>query len=132
MLPLTRPRIDVPSIALSTLGFGGLLYGFSVAGSQGWSAPEVLFTLAVMITIMVFMSMFSAMLLVPLYLQKERGFTPFASGFLVMPGAILMGIMSPIAGKIFDKVGARLLGVVGSVVLVVALARLAGLSHTCL
>lgn len=30
-----------------------------------------------------------------------------------MPGAILMGIMSPITGRIFDKVGARWLSVAG-------------------
>lgn len=28
--------LDIPSVILSTIGFGGLLYGFSVAGSEGW------------------------------------------------------------------------------------------------
>ncbi|WP_188208139.1 MDR family MFS transporter [Alkalibacillus aidingensis] len=35
------PRIDILSILLSTLGFGGLLYAFSVAGNVGWTHPEV-------------------------------------------------------------------------------------------
>ena len=157
VLTLTNPRIDVVSIILSTVGFGGLLYGFSDAGTAGWHSITVLgalltalaalvlflwrqlqlatpmlefrvfrvraFTLSTIITIMVFMSMFSAMLLLPLYLQNDRGFSPFSSGLLVMPGAIAMGIMSPVAGRIFDRVGGRWLGVVGSFLLMVALLR---------
>jgi EmrB/QacA subfamily drug resistance transporter len=35
-----RTRLDWVSVALSTLGFGGLLFGFSMAGSAGWTAPS--------------------------------------------------------------------------------------------
>lgn len=38
----SNPKIDVLSIILSTLGFGGFLYGFSVAGSAGWGSAQVL------------------------------------------------------------------------------------------
>src|SRR5699024_657564 len=38
----TDPPVDYISIILSTLGFGGMLYGFSVAGISGWTSPEVL------------------------------------------------------------------------------------------
>ncbi|SOC38178.1 MDR family MFS transporter [Salinicoccus kekensis] len=37
----TDPPVDYTSIILSTLGFGGMLYGFSVAGMSGWTDPEV-------------------------------------------------------------------------------------------
>ncbi|KFI97532.1 multidrug MFS transporter [Bifidobacterium stellenboschense] len=43
----TDPTIDVFSIALSTLGFGGLLLGFSLAGQEGWTSPQTLGPLAV-------------------------------------------------------------------------------------
>ena len=43
----TDPTIDVPSVILSTLGFGGLLLGFSLAGQNGWTAPQTLGPLAV-------------------------------------------------------------------------------------
>ena len=39
------PKIDLLSVALSTIGFGALLYGFSRAGSAGWSSVEVLCSL---------------------------------------------------------------------------------------
>ncbi len=49
---LTKPKIDVLSIILSTLGFGGIVYGFSSAGGHGesgsgWSSPIVITTLAI-------------------------------------------------------------------------------------
>ena len=41
---LKNPKVDVTSIILSTLGFGGILYGFSVAGDTGWLSWQVLLT----------------------------------------------------------------------------------------
>jgi EmrB/QacA subfamily drug resistance transporter len=38
-------HFDVLSVILSTLGFGGLLYGFSSAGNAGWGSPQVYLTL---------------------------------------------------------------------------------------
>ncbi|MFC4618701.1 DHA2 family efflux MFS transporter permease subunit [Camelliibacillus cellulosilyticus] len=149
----TFPKIDILSIILSSFGFGGLLYGFSSAGNNGWGAPIVLgsfaigaialvlfiwrqliskwpmlefrvfkssmFSLTTLINMIVTMAMFAAMLLIPIYLQDIRGFTPLQSGLLLLPGAILMGIMSPITGMIFDKVGARWLSVTGLAITVV-------------
>src|SRR5699024_6322763 len=43
----TFPRLDVLSILLSTLGFGGLLFGFSSAGDAGWTSAEVLLSLGI-------------------------------------------------------------------------------------
>lgn len=39
------PKIDILSVVLSTVGFGALLYGFSRAGTAGWSSMEVLLSL---------------------------------------------------------------------------------------
>lgn len=72
-----------------------------------------MFALTTVITMVVMMAMLGAMILLPIYLQTLRGFTPLQSGLLLLPGAILMGIMSPITGKIFDKIGARWLAVIG-------------------
>jgi DHA2 family lincomycin resistance protein-like MFS transporter len=43
---VTKPRVDLLSIVLSTIGFGGIVYGFSSAGEHGWSEPEVIWTIA--------------------------------------------------------------------------------------
>ena len=36
----TKPKVDVLSIVLSTIGFGGLIFGFSSTG-EGWDSPKV-------------------------------------------------------------------------------------------
>src|SRR5699024_6651055 len=43
----TFPKVDILSIIQSTLGFGGLLYGFSVAGDVGWNNNQVVISLIV-------------------------------------------------------------------------------------
>src|SRR5699024_91957 len=38
----TFPKIDMIAVILSTFGFGGILYGFSTAGTNGWTSAFVL------------------------------------------------------------------------------------------
>ncbi|WP_276352533.1 DHA2 family efflux MFS transporter permease subunit [Cohnella caldifontis] len=141
------PKLDIWGVIFSTIGFGGLLYGFSDASTDGWDNARVIvslaagvvflilfvwrelkvekpilefrvfkfdmFSLTTLINVIITMAMFSAMILLPIFLQNIRGFTPLKSGLLLLPGALLMGVMSPITGMIFDKVGARWLSVIG-------------------
>ncbi|KOS59836.1 multidrug efflux MFS transporter [Lysinibacillus agricola] len=39
---ITKPKIDLLSIILSTIGFGGIVYGFSSAGENGWGSTIVI------------------------------------------------------------------------------------------
>jgi len=146
-------RLNIPSLVLSSIGFGGVLYGFSSAGDEGWASPVVygtiiigsislgwfvirqlrmsdpmlefriyrhpMFALSSIISVVLSMSMFSAMILTPLYVQTIRGISPLDSGLLMLPGAIVMGIMSPIMGKLFDKFGARILAIIGLTVTII-------------
>ncbi|WP_145138025.1 DHA2 family efflux MFS transporter permease subunit [Paenibacillus sp. Y412MC10] len=150
---VTKPKFDFLSVVLSTIGFGGLLYGFSDAGTDGWGSATVIatlivgavglilfvwrqlvsktpmlefrifkynmFTLTTIINVIITMAMYAGMILMPIFLQNIRGFTPLESGLMMLPGAILMGIMSPITGAVFDKIGARWLAVVGLIITVV-------------
>lgn len=52
----TRPKIDILSIVLSTIGFGGIVYGFSSAGEGGgWGSMHVIVAIVVgVIGILVF------------------------------------------------------------------------------
>lgn len=143
----TFPKVDVFSIILSTLGFGGLLYGFSSAGNYGWSSPVVIYTLivgAVALTLFIlrqlkltqpilefkvfknrtftittiigmiaFIGLIAAETILPIYMQNMAGFTALEAGMMILPGALLNGLMSPITGRIFDKVGARYLVITG-------------------
>ncbi|MDN4071482.1 DHA2 family efflux MFS transporter permease subunit [Fictibacillus terranigra] len=77
------------------------------------------FALTTVISMIINMAMFAAMILLPIYLQNIRGFTPFESGLLLLPGAIIMGIMSPISGALFDRIGARPLAIIGLIITVI-------------
>ncbi|WP_339225410.1 DHA2 family efflux MFS transporter permease subunit [Paenibacillus sp. FSL H8-0332] len=45
---VTKPKIDVLSIILSSLGFGGIVYGFSSAGeAEGWGSPKVIIAIVI-------------------------------------------------------------------------------------
>ncbi|MBU6131691.1 DHA2 family efflux MFS transporter permease subunit [Staphylococcus xylosus] len=72
------------------------------------------FTLTTVINMIVTMSLFGGMILLPLYLQNLRGFTPIQSGLLLLPGALIMGVMGPIAGKLLDTIGIKPLALVGT------------------
>jgi EmrB/QacA subfamily drug resistance transporter len=72
-----------------------------------------MFTLTTVINVIVTMAMFSGMILMPIYMQTIHGFSPLEAGFMMLPGGVVMGIMSPITGKLFDKFGARWLAIIG-------------------
>ncbi len=87
-----------------------------------------IFALTTIISMVINMALFGAMILLPIYLQNIRGFTPLQSGLLLLPGAIVMGIMSPIAGALFDKIGARWLAVTGLIITVITTWQFTSLS----
>ena len=72
-----------------------------------------MFALSATITMVVNMALFSGMLLLPIYVQTIRGISPLEAGILMLPGALLMAVMSPITGKLFDKFGGRILAIIG-------------------
>jgi EmrB/QacA subfamily drug resistance transporter len=89
-----------------------------------------IFSLTTIISMIVNMALFGAMILLPIYLQNIRGFTALQSGLLMLPGAIVMGIMSPISGALFDKIGAKWLGVIGLSITVITTWQFTSLSMT--
>ncbi|MFD1708176.1 DHA2 family efflux MFS transporter permease subunit [Siminovitchia sediminis] len=72
-----------------------------------------MFALSSVIMVIVSGSMFSGMILTPIYVQTVRGISPFHAGILMLPGAILMSAMSPVTGRLFDKYGGRILAAIG-------------------
>lgn|GEM_PF-23817 len=77
-----------------------------------------IFTMTSLVSALVTMAMFSAMVILPIYLQNIRGFSPIQAGLLLLPGALVMGVMSPIAGALFDRIGARPLAIIGLLITV--------------
>lgn len=144
--------LDVPSVILSSVGFGGLLYGLSTIGSYGLRADAIAGTLVGVVALVFFFrrqlkmehpmlqvrvlqnrkfliatiigmlvqgALLAAGILVPIYLQSLMGYSATVSGLVLLPGAIIMGAMGPIAGRLFDKHGPRVLSIIGMGVLTV-------------
>ena len=59
------------------------------------------------------LGMFGTVYLVPLFVQSIQGYTPLASGLLLMPGGLMLGLMMPIGGYLSDRLPARALIVTG-------------------
>ncbi|HLR03909.1 MAG TPA: MDR family MFS transporter [Virgibacillus sp.] len=52
-----NPRLDILSVILSTIGFGGFLYGFSSAGDAGWGSVQVIAPIVVgVISLIIFIT----------------------------------------------------------------------------
>lgn len=71
------------------------------------------FVLSTFVGSMVFMMMIGVEMVLPMYIQNIRGEDAFHSGLTLFPGALLIGVMMPIAGNIYDKYGAHRLALTG-------------------
>jgi len=87
-----------------------------------------MFSLTVVLMCIVMMSMFSTMVLLPLFLQTVLLVTAFKSGLIMLPASILNGIMAPITGKLFDRFGPRVIIVPGIALIVLAIWLFTGIS----
>ncbi|SHG18951.1 MDR family MFS transporter [Ornithinibacillus halophilus] len=67
------------------------------------------FTLTTALGMIVFLSLIGGAVVLPLFMQEMLGFTALESGLMLLPGALVMGLMNPITGRLFDKFGARAL-----------------------
>ena len=76
-----------------------------------------IFTIAAVLAGVTNMAMIGAEMVLPLYIQNIRGESAFHSGLMLLPGALVMGLMMPITGAIFDKRGARKLAITGMFIL---------------
>ncbi|BAP85042.1 DSBA oxidoreductase [Paucilactobacillus hokkaidonensis JCM 18461] len=54
VVEITKPKVDILSIILSTLGFGGAVVAVSLASDNGWLSPVVLITLVAALLILFF------------------------------------------------------------------------------
>lgn len=86
-----------------------------------------MFTVSVLLLVVAMVALFGAVILLPLYLQEIRGLKSLETGLVLLPGGLAMGLLGPVIGRLFDKVGPLPLTVTGSVLMVLSLWQLAGL-----
>ncbi len=79
------------------------------------------FTLALLSVSATFMIILSSMILLPLYLQIGLGLTALTAGLILMPGGAINGILSPVAGRVYDIYGAKWLFTPGFIIMLIML-----------
>ena len=77
-----------------------------------------------------FMALMGAMITLPIYLQSVHGYSTLTTGLLLMPGGLVMGLLGPQVGRLFDRHGARMLVVPGAALMTAALVLLTRVSPT--
>ncbi|MEV8337434.1 MDR family MFS transporter [Leucobacter sp. NPDC077196] len=153
----THAPIDVLSIVLSALAFGGIVFGLSQLGGHGASAGGAMspalviglgvlflaifvwrqlmlqkkndalldlrvfasrnYVVAVVIMAIISLAMFGTFSLLPLYLQNVAGLDPTAAGLVLLPGSVLMGVLGPVMGRVYDARGPRTLLIPGTILI---------------
>jgi hypothetical protein len=141
-------------LVTAVIGFGTLLYGVTLAETQGWTGSETLIALGIGLTALtisvlvelhvakepmlnlrlfanpVFLNaslvgyvatvaLFGAEFLMPIYLQAFRGRSALETGFILLGVAATSAVATPLAGRLYDKLGPRPIVTTGFVILCV-------------
>lgn len=72
------------------------------------------YALSVIGSMILYLVMMGSSILLPLYVQTIMGYSAVVSGLVAMPGSVAMAVVSPFAGKIYDKIGMKALFVAGA------------------
>jgi len=75
-------------------------------------------------------ALFSAEFLMPVYLQAFRGRTALETGYILLAVAVTSGIATPLAGRLYDKIGPRMNLIVGFAILCINTWQLAQIEGT--
>jgi EmrB/QacA subfamily drug resistance transporter len=73
-----------------------------------WAFTHSLLLLAVLTSVL-----FAVLFYIPQFLQAIQGWGAFDSGLALLPQAVVMGVLMPITGRIYDRIGPRWLVVIG-------------------
>ena len=156
----TAGALDLWSVPLAALGFGGVVFGLSKFGEDAatrdsrvigialgvcvvalgafiWRQLVMqrtdralldlrtfrsrVFTVSVILFVIAMTALFGAIILLPLFAQGVLGLTVLQTGLLLLPGGLMFGLMGPVVGRWYDRVGPRPLVVPGAALIAIAM-----------
>jgi DHA2 family lincomycin resistance protein-like MFS transporter len=128
-------------VAIAALAVGVvalLLFGWRQVALQKSGYPLLdlrvfkfpMFRAGVALLAITMMGLFGIIILLPIYLQNVRGLGSLATGLLLLPGGLMMGLLAPSVGKLFDRHGPRVLTMIGAALLTVTLWRFSAVTTT--
>jgi EmrB/QacA subfamily drug resistance transporter len=80
-----------------------------------WAYTNSLLLIAVLMIVM-----YSILFYIPQFLQLAQGWGAFDAGLTLLPQALVMAVLMPIAGRIYDRVGPRWPATIGLTIVTVA------------
>jgi Na+/melibiose symporter-like transporter len=78
------------------------------------------YRISVISSMLLYFTMMGSSVLMPLYVQTVMGYSAVISGLVTLPGSLATALVSPFAGRLYDKVGIRKIFIPGSVCLVIS------------
>ena len=102
---LTKPKIDVLSIVLSTIGFGGLVYGFSLAGDKGWADALVISAILVALTSLVIFSFRQLKIDNPMLDLRAFKYPMFSLGIFCVAATFMIILSTMILLPLYLQIG---------------------------
>ena len=73
------------------------------------------FTLSMIQMFLLSLAFFGSITVIPLFLQDALQLKALDAGLVVLPGALAMGLLGPVIGRIYDSHGTRILLIPGSI-----------------
>lgn len=72
------------------------------------------YVLSVIGSMLLYLVVMGASIMLSLYVQSVLGYSASVSGLVGLPGALCMTLISPFAGKVYDRLGIRVLFITGA------------------
>src|SRR5699024_3831213 len=79
------------------------------------------FTVSLLMMLISMGALFGTLILLPIFLQNVMELSTLQTGLVLLPGGLTMGLIAPVVGRLYDRIGPRPLVIPGSVVVATAL-----------
>ena len=78
------------------------------------------YAVSVVASMVLYFVMMGSSVMMPLYVQSVMGYSAVVSGLVTLPGSLATALVSPFAGRLYDKMGIRKIFMIGSAALMVS------------
>lgn len=78
------------------------------------------YAVSVISSMVLYLVMMGSSVMMPLYVQSVMGYSAVTSGLVTLPGSLATAVVSPFAGKVYDKMGIKKLFRAGAFALLVS------------
>jgi DHA2 family lincomycin resistance protein-like MFS transporter len=79
------------------------------------------FTASIVMLAVSMIALFGTFFVLPIYLHSVLKQEPLVTGLLLLPGGLIMGLLGPLVGRLYDRFGPKPLVIPGSIVITLAL-----------